>query len=81
MSKRSTHSINKTRNFHIHIEIKPLLKLNDQQLGKMVTHPDGIEEARKDLAAMLARGQEVLLCDKSCDNRDSRGACKGHEVD
>ncbi|EPN8226485.1 hypothetical protein ACT3QV_004481 [Vibrio alginolyticus] len=69
------------RKVHIHMDIKPLLQLDDKQFSETVNHPDGPAAAREDLQEMLNRGITKLVCDRECDNRDQDGSCAGHEVD
>jgi len=68
------------RKVHIHMDIKPLLQLDDKQFSETVSHPDGPAAAREDLQEMLKRGITKLVCDRECDNRNPDGSCAGHEV-
>lgn len=64
--------------FHIHIPVSVLLSYGDKRLGDIVTHPEGVDGVRKELRQMLAEGNQVLVCDSSCDNRNPDGSCAGH---
>ncbi|BCB62182.1 hypothetical protein HaloA020_28830 [Halomonas sp. A020] len=64
--------------FHIHIPVSVLLSYGDKRLGDIVTHPEGVDGARKELRQMLEKGKQVLVCDSSCDNRNPDGSCAGH---
>ncbi|WP_404377856.1 hypothetical protein [Vreelandella aquamarina] len=67
--------------FHIHIPVRVLLSYGDKRLGDIVTHPEGVDGARKELQQMLEKGKQVLVCDSSCDNRHPDGSCAGHSSD
>lgn len=60
---------------HIHIEVGTLLNMTDVELSKMVTHPDGIHAARKDLIDMLAEGQLYFVVDPNCNRQSNDGLC------
>lgn len=64
--------------FHIHIPVSVLLSYSDKRLGDIVTHPEGVDGARKELRQMLEKGEQVLVCDSNCDNRNPDGSCAGH---
>ncbi|MGM0858618.1 MAG: hypothetical protein ACQEW0_16285 [Pseudomonadota bacterium] len=64
--------------FHIHIPVRVLLSYGDKRLGDVVTHPEGVDGARKELRQMLEKGEQVLVCDSGCDNRNPDGSCAGH---
>ncbi|MCZ0926507.1 hypothetical protein L0636_01210 [Halomonas janggokensis] len=64
--------------FHIHIPVRVLLGYGDRRLGEIVTHPEGVEGARKELREMLEDGAIYLVCDSKCDNRKPDGSCAGH---
>ncbi|MDW0357743.1 hypothetical protein Q8G38_00270 [Halomonas venusta] len=64
--------------FHIHIPVRTLLHYSDKRLGDIVTHPEGVEGARKELREMQEQGIIFLVCDSKCDNRKPDGSCAGH---
>ncbi len=66
---------------HVHIPVESLLAMNDQELGETVTHPDGMEAAKKELKEMLDEGVTCLVLDSTCDNRKSDGSCAGHPAE
>ncbi|WP_333000185.1 hypothetical protein [Vibrio vulnificus] len=66
---------------HVHIPVASLLAMDEQELSETVTHPDGMEAAKKELQEMLDEGVTCLVLDSSCDNRKSDGSCAGHPVE
>lgn len=64
--------------FHIHIPVRVLLSYGDKRLGEIITHPEGVEGARKELREMQEDGAIYLVCDNKCDNRKPDGSCAGH---
>ncbi|EOW9480267.1 hypothetical protein ACOCG1_003338 [Vibrio cholerae] len=66
---------------HVHIPVESLLAMNDQELSETVTHPDGMEAAKKELKEMLDEGVTCLVLDSSCDSKNTNGSCAGHPVD
>lgn len=68
------------KTIHIHMTVPFLLSLNNQELSEVITHPDGVEAARKELNAMLDEGETCLVLDSSCDNKKPDGSCAGHPV-
>ena len=64
--------------FHIHIPVRVLLSYGDKRLGEIITHPEGVEGARKELSEMQESGAIFLVCDSKCDNRKLDGSCAGH---
>lgn len=65
--------------YHIHIPLHVLLGYSDKKLGKIVTHPDGVQAARAELREMQLMGKTVLVAGK-CDNKHPDGSCAGHPV-
>lgn len=66
---------------HVHISVASLLAMDEQDLSETVTHPDGLEAAKKELQEMLDEGVTCLVLDSSCDKRKSDGSCAGHPVE
>ncbi|KOH04573.1 hypothetical protein ACZ98_23655 (plasmid) [Vibrio parahaemolyticus] len=66
---------------HIHIPVESLLAMEEQEFSETVTHPDGMEAAKKELMEMLDEGVTCLVLDSTCDNRKSDGSCAGHPVE
>lgn len=55
--------------------------MEEQELGETVTHPDGMEAAKKELKEMLDEGVTCLVLDSTCDNRNADGSCAGHPAE
>lgn len=71
----------KARTIHVHMTVAFLLEQSNKRLSEFVSHPDGMEGARKELRAMLNEGETCLVIDSSCDNRKPDGSCAGHAVE
>ncbi|MFW1197809.1 hypothetical protein ACEWBU_22790 [Vibrio parahaemolyticus] len=66
---------------HVHIPVERLLSMEEQEFSETVTHPDGMEAARKELKEMLDEGVTCLVLDSTCDNRKADGSCAGHPAE
>ena len=65
---------------HIHYCIPSILKYSDKDLADCVTHPDGMDAARKDLSALVDDGVTCLVLDSECDSKKADGSCAGHVI-
>lgn len=65
---------------HIHIPVERLLSMEEKEFEETVTHPDGMEAAKKELEEMLDEGVTCLVIDSTCDNKNADGSCAGHST-
>jgi len=62
--------------YHIYMSIRAAEQQTDKQLEGLFSGK--AHEIRASLAAMKARGMEVIPS-AGCDNQDAKGYCLGHE--
>ena len=62
--------------YHIYMSIRAAEQQTDKQLESLFSGE--AHEIRASLAAMKARGMEVIPS-AGCDNQDAKGYCLGHE--
>lgn len=66
---------------HLHVNVRGVLKWNDEDLGGMITMDSGYvltpSETREYFEEELTRGNEILPMG-GCDNFDPKHGCMGH---